>query len=139
MKTYSYEDCGQFETCNAPMCPLDPELSRKVWFPDEKICTSKKFGPGLKWIENQRKIKKKKSDSTLCFTLGMLDRPFIIKKGIVGVSPDSKDFAGDVMKWIRNRPTITDAQANKMKARGRALYQKSVSDQALNDLKTVGA
>ncbi len=136
---HNYEDCGMFETCNAPMCSLDPGLSRKVWFSDEGVCTSRKFGPGLKWIENQRKIKRKKSDPSLCFTLKMLDRAFIIKKGIVGVSPNSKDFAGDVMKWLNQRPTITDAQAEKMRARGRILYKKSVSAQALNDLETAGA
>lgn len=135
---HSYEHCRQFEDCTAPMCPLDPELSRKVWFADEDICASKKFGPGLKWIENQRKISRKNSDPSLCFTLRMLNRPFIIKKGIVGVSPDSKDFAGDVKKWIKQRPTITDAQAKKMRARGQALYKKTVSDQALNDHVSVG-
>ena len=132
---HSYQDCRMFEECDAPMCPLDPKLSRKVWFPDEDICTSRKFGPGLKWIENQRKIRKKKSDPSLCFTFEMLDRAFIVKKGIVGVSPDSKDFQGDVRKWFKQRPTITSEQAEKMRARTDVLRKKLASRQALNDLK----
>ena len=36
-------DCKRFDRCGANICPLDPDLERRTWFPDEEICRRKDF------------------------------------------------------------------------------------------------
>ena len=130
--TYKPEDCRMFGKCSAPLCPLDPGSYKRLWFADEPICTSKKNGSGLKWMVSQRKIKKKSADPTTCYTLGMLDRHFVVKKGIVGVDPDSKNFQNDVKKWMRQRPEIDPEQTRKRQLRAGIMRKKHASEQGVN-------
>lgn len=98
--------CNQFETCSAPLCPLDPEsLKHGIWYPDEEICTSTP-GHGVSWIKNQRAIARKAANSDTYFTFGMLDRKFRIRRGITGLDPD-KEEAGQLQKWFEGHPEIT--------------------------------
>ena len=61
------EKCGLFEGCSAPLCPLDSDLNARIWWADEEICKSRKFGQH-RWIRKQRSIRKRKTKS-------WLDRP----------------------------------------------------------------
>jgi len=48
--------CPRFISCNAPLCPLDPELHKRIWIADEPVCTRKDIS--LPWLEQQRRYKK---------------------------------------------------------------------------------
>lgn len=52
------EECRSFEKCDAPLCPLDKNLSYRVWYHDEKICKGK-AGFGRRWVAKQRSIQKR--------------------------------------------------------------------------------
>ena len=54
--------CPSFETCNASLCPLDPDLSKRVWYIDEDICSGR-AGSGVRWIKKQRSVAKRKPKS----------------------------------------------------------------------------
>ena len=75
------EECLKFETCGAPLCPLD-----------EEICTSIKCG-NKDWIRNQRKIKKRAANRNFYFTYEMLCRNCQIRRGIDGLDPDNTSFS----------------------------------------------
>ena len=130
-KTHKPEDCRTFEECSAPLCPLDENLYERTWFPDEPICRSKNHGSGMQWMISQRKVRKKSADSTTCYTLRMLDRNFVVKKGIKGVEPDSKDFPDAVRKWIRERPEIDPGQTKKRQLRTGIMRKKQLSEQGV--------
>ncbi len=56
-----------FKACSAPLCPLDTDLNRRIWYADEAICKSRIFGQH-RWIRKQRSIRKNQTKS-------WLDRP----------------------------------------------------------------
>lgn len=108
-------DCSKYDTCSAPLCPLDEEtLSYGIWYPDEEICT-KHAEP---WIKTQKKIAKKAKDIYHYFTLQMLQRNCVIAKNIDGLDPD-KPRADQLKKWLKTHPSkrvLTDEErANRMK------------------------
>ena len=37
-----YEDCPNFNTCNAPKCPLDPDINTRIKYADEDKCKAQK-------------------------------------------------------------------------------------------------
>ncbi len=95
--------CPKYEGCSAPLCPLDVNsLQNIIWYPDEEICKFKPFG-GLLFIRNQRKIANKTGDVTKYFTYDMLNRKFIIKKGITGLDPDKEERL-QLKKWFKSHP-----------------------------------
>jgi hypothetical protein len=66
------QDCPYFETCSAPLCPLDNKtLHKAIWYPDEEICNSQKYC-NTYWIKRQRKIARKMKNFNNYFTIGML-------------------------------------------------------------------
>ena len=130
--TYKPEDCRTFEECSVPLCPLDEDLYNRTWFADEPICRSKSHGSGMQWMISQRKICKKSTDKETCYTAEMLDRHFMVKKGINGVDPDSKDFPGAVRKWIQQRPGIDPGQTKKRQLRTGIMRKKQLSEQGVN-------
>jgi hypothetical protein len=49
--------CNYFDTCDAPLCPLDEKSLRSgIWYPDESIC--KKKNPP-EWVKRQKRYLKK--------------------------------------------------------------------------------
>ncbi|MHC4069848.1 MAG: hypothetical protein ACYSR8_09795 [Planctomycetota bacterium] len=97
------KQCKHFDTCSAPICPLDESsLKSGLWYPDEKICSSRGFQQ-KRWIKNQKKIKKVGSYDTGYFTKVMLDRRLFVKKGIKGIDPD-KDGPKQIKKWLHEHP-----------------------------------
>jgi len=61
------EQCPSFNECGAPLCPLDLDLNKRIWYANEAVCKSRIFGQH-RWIKKQRSIKKRQ---TKCW----LDRP----------------------------------------------------------------
>jgi hypothetical protein len=54
------ERCKSFKRCSAQLCPLDPDLKKRVWYHDEAICNSKIYCKH-RWINKQRSIQKNKT------------------------------------------------------------------------------
>ncbi len=122
------ESCKYFQTCSANLCPLDPMLKQKVWYADEnlydEICRNRDY-MDRQFIITQKKIsrvrskleKQGKSVDGL-FTYSMLNRDFVVSKGIQGIDPDPPDFVErkEGIKlyydrkeklWLKHHPEIT--------------------------------
>jgi len=86
------EKCPFFNSCNAPICPLDENKEKVIWYSDEAICKNRDFS-NLDFIKTQKKISKlnKKYEVIGFFTFKMLNRSLIVKKGLEGLNEDS-DF-----------------------------------------------
>lgn len=74
--------CSKFDSCNAPICPVD--LCGSRWYPDSDICTCLDFS-NLPWVKNQRTISKKCHDTNSYFNLTMLSHNCQIREGIAGL------------------------------------------------------
>ena len=118
--------CKRFDTCNAPLCPLDEQsLKHSIWYPDEEICRAKLFS-ALPWIKAQRKIAKRASRMDRYFTLQMLKRNCIIKKGIEGLDPDL-DEALQLKRWLKAHPVKkepTDQERKVMRQRFKKIIRQ---------------
>jgi hypothetical protein len=86
------EQCPFFNSCNAPICPLDENKEKVIWYSDEAICKNRDFSD-LDFIKTQKKISKlnKKYEVFGFFTFKMLNRSLIVKKGLEGLNEES-DF-----------------------------------------------
>lgn len=93
------EKCNHYETCSAPLCPLDKEsLEDGLWFPEEEICRNREFGK-LQWVKMQKKIVKK-ANPDFYFTFEMLNRNFMVKKNIEGIDPDKPEEL-QLKRWFK--------------------------------------
>jgi hypothetical protein len=54
----SMEQCPQFESCSASLCPLDAFIKDRTWYSDEAVCNSRKHGCH-RWIRKQRSIQRR--------------------------------------------------------------------------------
>ena len=61
-KTEGMEQCRWFNECGAPLCPLDLDLHKRIWYADEAVCKSRIFGKH-RWIRKQRSINKRQTKS----------------------------------------------------------------------------
>ena len=52
-------DCKHFASCNANLCPLDPELDNRTWFIGEDCCKRQDFA-ALPMIRRQKELNKKR-------------------------------------------------------------------------------
>jgi hypothetical protein len=52
------ESCPSFESCSAPLCPLDQDLEKRIWYAGEEFCRSRKFGQH-RWVRKQRSIQRR--------------------------------------------------------------------------------
>lgn len=97
--------CPRYQKCAAPLCPLDKNIERRIWFPDEPICRAMRFRE-LDWVRNQRKIKKRARDKSRYFTIEMLKQNCRIRTGIKGLSPNipSDKEEKQVQKWLSKHP-----------------------------------
>ena len=88
--------CALYETCFAPLCPLDKSSLSGIWYPDEEICRSRSHG-NLSWIKAQRKIAR--AATTGYFTLEILNSIRTIRKGITGLDPNV-DEKPQLRRWL---------------------------------------
>lgn len=106
--------CKYYDECNAPLCPLDPDLHKRTWFADEDICRSANARRGLEWVKRQRKIKRKiahlEADGGY-FKLELLERDCVIGKGMRGLDPDAymDTESRRIRSWMKRHPPITEA------------------------------
>ena len=93
-------ECPYFDSCNAPLCPLDEEgLKKAIWYPDEEIC--KRRGLNYSWLKVQKKIGRRAKHGGY-FTFEMITHSCRISQGITGLDPD-KEEGPQLEKWLRNR------------------------------------
>ena len=52
--------CLIFTDCDASLCPLDNDLTLRIWYADEPVCRSRKHGQH-RWIRKQRSIQRRKT------------------------------------------------------------------------------
>jgi len=106
----SPEDCKFFHTCSASLCPLDPDVSKRIWLPEEddtrEICRNPVFA-GLQFVITQKKIRRalrnRKQERDDYFTYEMLNRNFIVRPGIRGVPSDPPENVKDSMAWYARK------------------------------------
>ena len=95
------QSCKKYETCSAPLCPIDRQsLKHGIWYPDEEICRSKTYG-NLPWVKAQKEICLCASRADRYFTLEMLQRNCITRKGIVGLDPDEPEGL-QLKRWLQD-------------------------------------
>ena len=97
--------CPYFDSCDAPLCPLEGEegLKNGIWYPEEEIC--RRRGLNYPWLKTQKKIAKRAKHSDGYFTLQMLTHPCRISRGITGLDPD-KDEGPQLQKWFKKHPVL---------------------------------
>lgn len=99
------QDCPHWiKGCSAPLCPLENNLEQAVWYPDEDICRSTKHAKGKAWIAKQRKVAKQAERTDQFFNVRTLSRDFVVRKGVLGVDPDSEDIEAAIKRWFRDHP-----------------------------------
>jgi len=118
--------CTLYETCNVPLCPLDGSSLNGIWYPDEEICRSRHYG-NLPWIRAQRKIARVAASGY--FTVEMLTRLVLIRKGIVGLDPNLPEEP-QLRAWLQKRADNEGKPSEAKLARTRHLeeyrFQKQV-------------
>jgi len=100
--TRTPKDCKYFHTCSASLCPLDPDVSKRIWLPEEndteEICRNPEF-VGLQFVITKKKIRRalrnRKQERDDYFTYGMLNRNFIVRSEIRGTSSDPPENVKD--------------------------------------------
>jgi hypothetical protein len=100
----SNKKCKYFDDCSAPMCPQDLRAAKTAWFANEPVC---RLHDVPECVKRQRKIAKTGVTETAgCFTLPMLERDCMIKKGITGIDPDSTDLERKATEkvWLEKHP-----------------------------------
>ena len=101
MATMNKDQCHLFETCEAPLCPLQANtVENGVWYADEEICRTRKHH-SLQWIKKQKRIVRLGLTSDIgYFTVEMLN-------AIQRVTRNTKGADADVVhskqQWFKSR------------------------------------
>jgi hypothetical protein len=111
--------CGIYEECLAPLCPLDPSSLKGIWYADEEICRSRTYGH-LPWIRGQRKISRVRAEGY--FTLEMLKRNCVVKRGIAGLDSDETEEP-QLKRWFADHP-----ERREMSDEKRLLFRQRAKD-----------
>ncbi len=106
----SPKDCKFFHKCSASLCPLDPDISNRIWLPEEndtqEICRKPEFA-GLQFIVTQKKIRRalrnSKQERDDYFTFKMLNRNLIVRPGIRGIPSNPPENFKDSMAWYARK------------------------------------
>ncbi|MGC8618676.1 MAG: hypothetical protein ACP5UZ_08100 [Thermoplasmata archaeon] len=136
------ESCPLYEKCECPLCPL-ANNPMQVWYSEDDICKN----PDFETISRSMKKLKRKAAQGY-FTLDMLNRDFIVRRGTEGVDPDLPDTVKDPLKeyerrekaWLHKHPEISRERSDNLIARGKSLaesrksIQKVPSDNAFSEM-----
>ncbi len=116
----SSDSCSLSENCECPLCPLSTDFNQ-VWYSEDDICKNPEFEPIAR---SMKKLKRKAAQGF--FTLEMLNRDFIVRKGNEGIDPDLPDTIKDPIReyrrreetWIRKHPEVSRERREKMRQLG---------------------
>ncbi len=114
------EGCALYQNCECPLCPLEVD-SNQVWYSEDEICKS----PDFHIISNTMKKLRRKAAQGY-FTLEMLNRSYIVRRGTEGADPDLPDSVKDPLEeyqerektWLRRHPEISEERKEKMRELG---------------------
>jgi len=116
--------CSLYEDCIAPLCPLDRRSLAGIWYPDEEICRSRTQG-NLPWMKAQRKLSRVAAGGY--FTVEMLNRLVVIRKGIAGLDPNLPEEP-QLRSWFQKRAEkqdgATEAKAERTRHLKKYRFQK---------------
>ena len=113
--------CTLYENCIAPLCPLDRSSLKGIWYPDEEICRSRTHG-NPPWMKAQRKLSRVAAGGY--FTVEMLNRFVVIRKGITGLDPNVPEEP-QLRTWFQKRAEKQDVATEAKAARTRHLKKYS--------------
>jgi len=104
------ENCKYFKFCNSPICPLDKNKKKGIWYSDEAICKNPEYSD-LDFIITQKKIAKvnKKHSVNGYFTLKMLNQKIIVRSGIRGINEENpiESYSFLEENWLRKHKPIS--------------------------------
>jgi hypothetical protein len=104
------EKCPYFDFCNAPICPLDENKGKAIWYSHEAICKNPEYS-GLEFIITQKKIAKVNKTHSVngYFTLKMLNQKIIVRSGIQGINEDTSIESSFILEenWLRKHRPIS--------------------------------
>jgi hypothetical protein len=118
-------ECPFFNSCNAPICPLDENKEKAIWYSNEAICKNTEYSD-LDFIITQKKITKVNKTRSVkgYFTFKMLNQKIIVRSGIQGINEDTPIESSSILEenWLRkHRPISKDGiekrRVNMRKAR----------------------
>ena len=108
------DQCRHFDSCSAPLCPLDEKhLKGDIWYPEEEICRLKKIPD---WIKQQKKIAKKTKEKDTYYNYEMLNRNCRVGNGMTGLNPD-KSEEPQLEDWHKKHPlkkALSEKQKNNL-------------------------
>ena len=112
------EKCPFFNFCNAPICPLDENKEKAIWYSDEAICKNPEYS-GLDFIITQKKIAKVNKTHGVkgYFTLKMLNQKIIMRSGIQGINEDTPIEFSSILEenWLKRHKPISKEGIEKMR------------------------
>jgi hypothetical protein len=110
------EQCLFFNSCNAPICPLDEHKENVIWYSDEAICKNPEYSD-LEFIITQKKIAKVNKTYSVngYFILKMLDQKIIVRSGIQGINVDTPIEFSFIPEenWLRKHKPISKEEIEK--------------------------
>jgi len=110
--------CPFFDSCDAPICPLDENKGKAIWYSDEAICKNPEYS-GLDFIITQKKIAKVNKTHSVkgYFTLKMLNQKIIVRSGIQGINEDTPIGSSFTLEenWSRKHKPISKERLEKMR------------------------
>ena len=107
----SARDCPRFDSCSAPICPMEPaSLVKGTWFPaEDQLCKLEKYGR-TPLVSRQRKIARATRGMSYresgVFASAMIEHPCVIRRGFRGLDPEEPASGAAVRKWIAGRARI---------------------------------
>ena len=112
------EQCPFFNSCNAPICPLDENKGKVIWYSDEAICKNTEYSD-LEFTITQKKMAKINKTHSVngYFTLKILDQKIIVRSGIQGINEDTPIESLSLFEenWSRKHKPISKEGLEKMR------------------------
>jgi hypothetical protein len=87
-------DCKHFPSCNASLCPLDPELDSRTWFVGECICKRMDFA-AFPMVRRQKQFNKKRPGK-------YSERP-LYAEWLRRTAPKKRSFSPEHLSQLRDR------------------------------------
>jgi len=114
------EKCPYFDSCDAPICPLDENKENAIWYSDEAICKNSEYS-SLEFLKTQKKISKLNKQHVVngFFTFKKLNISLFVRVGLEGLNEesDSKKLKKYEQNWILRHKGISIEQRAEMTER----------------------